>query len=405
MNVLFVSAVFPYPLYSGGQVRIYNLLKRLGSKHSITLCTFIRDESERVHIRHLPFCSAVHTIYRGKAWQLKYMAAAAFTDYPFLFCTYANTGMKSLIGDLITRNTIDLIHIEPGYTWPSLPDLSLPVVVGEHNIEHEVYQLFANSVRMPFIRPLLGIDIRKMKHWEQRVWKSADRIAAVSDNDAKYIAGRVDTPLDIVPNGVDPSVLHFNPRKRAENASPVVLFVGNFSWLQNRDALNYILDDIWPRMSERIPKLKLRIVGRGIPGDLRQKTRGDRIELEEHAENIVSEFHSADALLAPIRIGGGTKFKILEAMACGLPVITSMLGFSGIKGTADREYLEAETPDQFIHSVQRVLTDSQLRQRITESARRLIENDYNWTSIADMLNKTWITTYEQFHSTAHHHHR
>lgn len=404
MNILFVSAVFPYPLYSGGQVRIYNLLKRLGNKHTIILCTFIRDEAEKKYIPQLPFCSAIHTIYRGKAWQPGYIAAAAFSKYPFLYCTYSNSAMSALIQTLVKKNAIDIVHIEPGYVWPSIPKLSVPLVVGEHNIEHEVYQLYAQTAVIPFIKPILNLDIRKMKVWEDRIWNHATRIVTVSKNDATYISGRTEKPIQIVPNGVDVSVLRFNPRRRSDGV-PVVLFVGNFSWLQNRDALKFILDEIWPILRGKIANIQLRIVGRGMSAEMRKRLDSGSVHLEEHAEDIVSEFHAADVLVAPIRIGGGTKFKILEAMACGLPVITGSLGISGISCRANHEYLEAESPVQFVDAVQSVLTDDVLRARIQKNARTLVERDYNWNTIATALDKAWNDTYEQSQHVTNHHHR
>ena len=130
MKVLFVSAVLPYPLYSGGQIRIYNLLKRLAKKHEIHLYSFIRSEKEKEYVSNLSFCKTVTTVLRGRAWQPKYLLKTLTNPYPFLWNTYHNSEMLSLLSDEIAKGQYDLIHIEPGYVWPSIPtEHKIPIVI------------------------------------------------------------------------------------------------------------------------------------------------------------------------------------------------------------------------------------------------------------------------------------
>lgn len=382
---------------------MYNLLKRVSATHSVTLCSFIRRPEEREYLSELRFLNGVHTVLRGKAWQPRYVLQAGFSSYPFLYCTYNNPAMRELIGRLQAASAFDLVHIEPGYVWPSLPSLGLPVVVGEHNIEHDVYDRFVTSFSFSPLKPLLRIDVRKMKHWEHIVWNRADGVVAVSDDDARIIGRETRQPVRVVPNGVDVRQLTFRPGEASRN--PVALFVGNFSWMQNRDALRFILDDVWPSLHEAVPSLTLRVVGRGLPAELRNKMRQNGLTLLEHVEDIMTEFHRATVLLAPIRIGGGTKFKILEAMATGLPVITTAVGFAGIKGAADREFLRAETAQDFVMATQRLLRDNTLREAITRRARKLVETAYNWDTIAETLEHVWGETYDRSRKKIISHHR
>ena len=164
MKVLFVSAVLPYPLHSGGQVRIYNLLKRLSQKHEITLFAFIRDKKEEQYAHDLSFCKKVVTVMRGRAWQARYIFRSLVASYPFLYATYNNAMMRTRLTKELT-NPYDLIHAEPGYVWLSLPETRLPTVVSEHNIEHEVYERYAEHFRAPLLRPLLRWDVAKMDVW------------------------------------------------------------------------------------------------------------------------------------------------------------------------------------------------------------------------------------------------
>ena len=121
MNILFVSAVLPFPLHSGGQIRIYNILKRLSKRHRITLLSFIREEGERDLAKHLDFCQSVRMVMRGRAWQPKYVFGSVLGKYPLLLASYDNAAMRQAIRDTVLRDQIDLIHLEPFYVWPALP--------------------------------------------------------------------------------------------------------------------------------------------------------------------------------------------------------------------------------------------------------------------------------------------
>ena len=141
MKILFVSAVLPYPLHSGGQIRIYNLLKRLVDTHEIHLYSFIRSETEKKYLPDLRFCKSVTTVLRGRVWQPKYIYKTLTGSLPLLWSSYHNSRMVGFLADEISLGNYDLIHIEPGYVWPSVPTQHrVPIVVAEHNIEHEVYK-------------------------------------------------------------------------------------------------------------------------------------------------------------------------------------------------------------------------------------------------------------------------
>jgi len=214
MRILFISAVFPYPLYSGGQIRIYNLLKEASRHHDMTLCAFTRDKAENRYIQKLNFCKKVHTVLRGSAWQFQYVARAIFGKYPFVFSTYDLPEMRAIIEKELSGGSYDLIHIEPGYVFPSLPKTTLPLVVGEHNIEHVVYEGFIRSFPIVPLRPLLFVDVLKLRAWERNVWNKANHIVAVSANDASTIASVVSNgKVTIAPNGVDVAAFPFTPKK------------------------------------------------------------------------------------------------------------------------------------------------------------------------------------------------
>lgn len=373
MNVLFVSAVLPYPLHSGGQIRIYHLLKRLSKIHRITLVTFIRSEEELRYKKDLAFCEEVHTVMRGRAWQPKYLLGA-LGKYPFLLATYDNDTMRQTLTDIVTSKQFDLLHLEPFYVWPSIPETHLPIVVSEHNIEYAVYKRFT-----PWFARL---DTAKLAFWEHYVWNKARAVTAVSEEDAAVIRTGVNGRVEIVPNGVDLKIFRY--RKPTFSDSPTILFVGNFRWSPNREAASTLVHDIWPNVKEMLPNAKLVMVGRDMPNVYER--------FERKTDRIEEVYKDADILVAPHAIAGGTKFKMLEAMATGLPIVTTEEGVTGLAMIAGTHYLEAAKPAEFVGQIKRLCDNTDLAMTISTSARTLVETRYTWDEIAKTLDYVWKNT-------------
>lgn len=392
MKILFVSALMPYPLYSGGQVRVYNLLSRLAKKHELTLVTFLRSLDEKRWEKDLSFCKNIITFYRGHAWQPGYVVRATIGTKPLLLASYDHVDLRSEIAAELSTGGYDLVHIEPWYVWPSIPATTTPVVAVTHNIEYGIYAQYARTFPFAPARPFLYWDVVKLRFWEERVWKRASKVVAVSTDDARVIqkAIGVDSRVAIIPNGVDVASFRFAVKKTGR--APVFLFVGSFAWVQNRNAIVWLVKEIWPRIRSRHPNANLRVVGRNMPGAIRSRITGEGITILEHVEDIQKELQAADILLAPIRIGGGTSFKILEAMAAGLPVVTTTLGATGLNVTNGRELMIGDTQDQFMSAVESLLSSPQKRREIAKRARTVIEKDYTWDRIASTLDALWYET-------------
>lgn len=395
MKILFVSAVFPWPLHSGGQIRIYNLLKRLSRKHEITLLSFIRKKEEEQFVSKLPFCTKVATVYRGKAWKFNYIVSSLFGIFPFLLTTYNNRQMKDTIAAELSQEPYDVIHIEPFYVWPSLPKTHTPIVVGEHNIEYEVYQTYVARFPLAPLRPFLYLDTVKMRFWEEYIWRNADAVTAVSKNDTRRIKNFSKNVWD-VPNGVDLREFRFMEYRQAHPA-PVLLFVGNFNWLPNRDAVKILVTSIWPKVQEVYPDARLRIVGKNIPSWILMHAQDQAVSVEESVTDIGLVYRQADVLVAPISIAGGTKFKMLEAFASGLPVVTSKEGVAGLGVTPGSEYFEADKPLDFVDQIKNIWEHKAMRQNITKNARKFVEENFDWEPISKKLDEVWTHTYEKRH--------
>jgi len=395
MKILFISALLPYPLHSGGQVRIYNLLKKAALKHEITLFSLIREETERKLLGKLNFCRKVEVFWRGRALRIPYLTRALLGKYSLLLSSYNNEPLRREIRRELLSQKYDLIHIEPSYVFPSLPNFKLPLVVAEHNIEYAVYRANAQNFWFSPAKPILLCDAAKLKYWEEKIWRRADHLIVVSEQDKRIIEKQVQQkPITVIANGVDFSNFICQTHKTVKSA-PVFLFVGRFSWLPNLEAGLRLVKEIWPSLKKAYPQGRLRIVGQNLPVILKKQTQNNGIELAENIENISKEYQRADVFLAPMTISGGTKFKILEAMASGLAVVATREAIGGLQALPGQHYLEAGSAAEFVKQTREILQNEALRAKLVKSARNLIETKYNWETLGEKLLQVWQTAYEQ----------
>lgn len=377
-----VASFLPYPLFNGGNVRLYNLLKHLSKKHQVTLiCEKRKSQTEKDVDEVRKFCQKVITVERKKQWSLKNILNAFFSLDPFLVVGHRSLEMREKIKKELIENNFDLIHVETFYVFQNLPKTNLPIFLAEHNIEYLVYKRYADE-SLFWLRPFFNLDILKLRRSEEESWKKASKLIAVSKKEGEIIKKNA----AVIPNGVDLDKYKFqDPKDKIKEKEKLVLFIGDFKWIENRNSATWILQKIWPKINLKF-NIKLLIVGRKIPDNLK-KMAGKNVIFDEHVLNTQDAYKKSFVLLAPIRVGGGTSFKILESMASGVPVVTTSLGAEGI-GT-DEELVIADSSEEIVNKLEELLLNSNVYEKISRSARKLVEEKFDWKNIAEKLDKTY----------------
>ena len=389
MKILMITPYLPYPLVSGGQIRTYNLLKNLAPKHQITLASFIREDAERKYLNELmPFCRKIIIFKRRKAWSPVNIILAGITPFPFLVSIYFDISVRSKIKRELESENYDLIHAETFYVMPNIPQTKIPIFLVEQVIEYLVYQSFVKGLPlwMFFIKPFLLADVFKIKWWERYYWRKAKRLAAMSDDDRLFIQNHSPLKVVVIANGVD--IDYFAKTEKLKPKSPTVLFVGQFKWLPNRDATKFLVEEIWPKIKSQIKTAKLWIVGRNPPLDILKFT-GPDVQVDGEVEDVRLAYAKADVLLAPIRNGRGTKYKILEAMATNTPIIGSKLAVEGIHIRNGKEAFVAETASDLAAKTLEVLKNPKLGQELASRAYQLVKSQYDWKKISSELDRVY----------------
>jgi len=387
MKILMLTPYLPYPLVSGGQIRTYNLLKHLSKNHQITLFALIKNKSEQTYLKDLmPYCAKIKLFNRTKnPWAIRNILLAGFTPYPFVVTRNLPLAMRKEIEAELKRETYNIIHAETFYMMPNIPKTQVPTILAEQTIEYLGYQDYANKVKNPLIKALLQIDIMKIKYWERYFWNKADKLIAMSQKDKEFIEKELGHPLNIsvVANGVD--IEYFLATKKNLPLDPTVLFVGTFKWLPNIEAVEEIVHKIWPIINKKIPNAKLKIVGFSPTPKIKSYGQDPSIEVLGDVEDIRDAFGSAHVLLAPIRSGKGTRFKVLEAMVTATPVVATNLAVEGIDLKPGQNVLTADSSAGLANLTVKLLKNKNLQNIMGEAGQEFVKKTYSWDSIAKVL--------------------
>ena len=389
MKILMLTPYVPFPPASGGQIRTLNLLKYLSKHNEITLISLYKNDKDKQYIPALKnYCKNIILCKRPeKPWQFKTIWKALTSQDPFLIVRNYSNEAKKAVDYALKHEIFDVIHAETFYIMPHIKNTSIPIFLVEQTIEYKVYQHFVNSLPF-FTRPLFMLDIMKLKRAERHYWKKALLVGGVSEADRKEIRSLEPSinPV-IIPNcaGDEMFVEKLTPKNLKK---PTILFIGNFDWLQNTEAVTILAQKIAPIIHKRIPEARILVAGQNASKKLPLKSNKN-IEVislaQDDSETVLHLYKSSTLFIAPIFGPGGTRLKILAAMASGLPVISSQTGVEGLNLENNKHVLIANTPEEFVKQTIRILNDEKLYETIRKNSYELAVKEYSWKYIAKKL--------------------
>lgn len=390
-KVLFVTYDFPYPANTGGKNRAYNLIKKISSDNEVYLYSFVRKDFNPEHINYLHEIG-VKEIKIFKRRELKKFSNIALTllHNSSIFKTlYYEKKCKEEILDFVYKNNIEIVHFESSYTGyyigSELKRHGAKQILGTENLEHALYLDYAKNIGKKLLRPFFYQQSQRLKSEEISMIKKSDLCIAVTKSEAEFISKYSKKECVIVPNGIDTDEFSY---KFSDKIKKNLLFVGNFSYFPNVDAMNFFYNNVFEKIPDR--SITLTIIGK--KGNEVLKFDDERVIFKEFVENILDEYRNADMLVFPVRIGGGTNFKVLEAMALGVPIVAIPQRLEGLEAVSDRDFLQAQSAEEFVAQIQRLYEDETLRKKITINARNLVDKTYSWDTIADTLKSAWRKT-------------
>lgn len=387
-KILFVTYDFPWPTNSGGKSRIYNLIKFSKNKNlEFYLYSFIRKSFKKNYEEQLSVIGVkkTYTHLRKSIRDPLVWGRAVIEGSSMFKLLYFDQVVEAELIDIIRKEDIQTVVFESFYTSFYISDkireMGVKQIFGTENIEHALYFDYAKEKGL--LKNLYMSQVAKVRQEEESAYSKSDLVFAVTQNEKDFIRSHIypesseQERMEIIPNGVDTKKFAYSFRKEIGKN---LLFVGNFSYFPNVDALKFFYYEIF----NKLPNMTLTLIGKH-QDKLTFLKNDKRVIKEEYIEDIKSMYYRADIFVFPVRFGGGTNFKVLEAASCGTPIIAIPDRVRELGFTPDQHYISAVNGKEFIQGINRLIVDTGLRKKISENARTLVEKKYDWHEIGSKL--------------------
>jgi glycosyltransferase involved in cell wall biosynthesis len=392
MRVLLLTQVLPYPPDSGPTVKTWNVVKYLTRHHEVTLASFVRgDQSAAVRILG-NYCHTVHTvtIQRGLRRDMGSMLRSLLTNQPFLMIRDDRAAMRQLVNRLAVTSGFDVVHADQLNMAPYATRIPhARKVLDAHNALWILYKRLWQTMPPGLYKWLLGRDWRLLRTYEGRLCRQFDAVLTVSREDCAALEEVMGKPsaVSVIPIAIDPNEVVPVPRQPGADR---LLFIGTMYWPPNIDGVRWFLREVYPCIRAQRPDVTVDILGARPPRDIVAMAKdGTGINIAGYVADPTSYVQRAALLVVPLRAGGGMRVKILNALAQGLPVVSTRLGCEGIAAEAGRHLLIADTPEEFAQATLRLLADRPLADELGRNGRRLIQSTYDYRVVCQALDDVY----------------
>ena len=389
MHLLYLTSAFPLPNY-GNNMRTWSMLEALAAEgHGVTLLTFGQPGEFDAHAGALrQVCQNVEVIplvLDGPSSTRNYLKL-----FLGLFCAQASTArryaspeMRARIQDQMARNSYHAVLCDGLYTAFNLPTTRLPVLLYSHNVEHLIFQRYVALERNPLKRFYAWSEMRKLEKWEQEVCQRAAMVLACSEDDQRMLRSLCPgVRVMVVPNVVD--LERYEPRY--DTASHSIIFQGVMDWFPNRDAVEFFVTQIFPLLRREVPDARFIAAGRNPSSEMLARFSGlPGVKFTGTVPDIRPYMEQSAICAVPLRIGSGTRLKILEAAAAGKAIVSTRLGAEGLHFEDGIEIVLVDDPQGFADALKSLLLNPTKRASLGRAARRRVEQDYGYANLRECV--------------------
>ncbi len=386
MKILWVKADRLLPVQNGGNIRSYHIARHLSQRHELTFFSYYGGEKDAGYEAALrtefPNSLALCT---DKPELASWRRAADYALHlgnavPYAISRFRSGKVRKQLNDWFAEKAFDVVVCDFLDAAVNFPDeLTIPTVLFQHNVESEIWRRHAENGSGWMKKTAYGLECSKMQNYERAMVRHFDHVIAVSQNDAALMSAWTDVArISVVPTGVD--LQKFRPDLSQTAASPLVMFVGAMDWMPNVDGVEYFCNEIWPKILQAVPGARFRIVGRN-PVPAVQNLASRTIEVTGVVPSVVDHLSEAAVVVVPLRVGGGTRLKIYEAMAMGRAVVATTIGAEGLDVRDGEDIILADDATKFAESVVMLLRNVELRRRY-ERAAALSAARFDWPAVA-----------------------
>lgn len=386
-HLLFISWWWPYPANNGSKIRIYNLLRHLSQQYEVTLLSFAEPgEATPEQIEHLRgFCARVEAVAKPvyQPGALKALLGY-FSPLPRSLIDVYSEEMAGKVRALNSQHPVDVFVVSQLQTIRYLDVLpGVPAVMEEAEVTVFYDKVAHSTGRASRFRSQLTLT--KLENTLKKLLQRGVAFTVVSESERQYLRrfAPAGARIEVVPNGVDTTANQ--PDAGAQPEPNSLIYSGAVTYNANLDAVEYFVHDVLPLVRQRVPQAHLTVTGGTGNIDVSELAAQSGVTFSGYLPSVADKVRQSWVMVAPLRIGGGTRLKILEAMALGTPVISTSKGAEGLNTRPGEDILLADDPQQLADAVCRLLADPALRAKLAAGGRTLVEREYDWSVISQQL--------------------
>lgn len=386
MRILYMATVYPLPVNNGVKMRVWSLLCAIANAgHQITLATFAEpQEADGTEQALRKVCKDIDIVVRHLAslsGSTNYVArlSAVLSPSPFAIERFRSDEMRACLERRLHSDAFDVVLCDNIYATVNLPPTSLPVIMNSHNVEHLILQRYIEQESNLFKALYARLEARKLRRFEAATYKRAILVMVCSRLDA----GLIEQLCPGLKTVVAPNVVDVRDYEMGEEEDPLtIVYQGGMDWFPNRDAVEYFVRAIFPLVQREIPGARLVAAGRNPTPEFRARFSDvPALQFTGTLPDLRPVIAKAAVCVVPLRIGSGTRLKIIEGCAMGKAMVSTTIGAEGLDFVPEQEILIADDPEVFARNVVELLRDPARRKAMGEAARKRVLRDYDITAL------------------------